>query len=72
MEGAAPTTMASQSRERPGVPFVTVHPVDAKCDLQVLALRKAHAALCEVASTVNSMYGVQVWTFHHLHIGYPA
>lgn len=58
--------MVSQSRARRVVPaVVTIRPVDAKSDLQVLALRKAHAALCEVAATANGMYGVQVRIFAH-------
>ena len=47
--------------------LIPVHPpikqsqFDAsECDEKLLALRKAHAMLCEVASMVNGMYGFQV------------
>lgn len=59
LEDAAPSKLVFKSRARGFAP----PPVGVWRDQQVLALRKAHSALCEVASTVNDMYGVQVRIF---------
>ncbi|XP_069696515.1 uncharacterized protein [Periplaneta americana] len=61
----ASTLTSIPSTTSAGLLSVTVHPLkmddtSTKQDHLIFTLRKAHSMLCEVASVVNDMYGIQI------------